>query len=108
MNEQNFFYWLQGYFEISKTPTLDIEQIDVIIEHIGLVKNGSSTICENLAKIEMLCELIKEDVENIEMIKKNADKIKNLVEKYFVKVTGKSKTLKPVPVPHYCSNRSIC
>lgn len=37
MNERDFFYWLQGFFEISETETLSKKQIQVIKDHMALV-----------------------------------------------------------------------
>jgi hypothetical protein len=37
MNSEHFIYWLQGFFELSGTATLNEEQVKVIKEHIALV-----------------------------------------------------------------------
>lgn len=38
MNERDFFYWLQGYFELSGNESaLTQEQVKVIKEHMALV-----------------------------------------------------------------------
>lgn len=37
MNERDFFYWLQGFFEISETKTLSKKQVQVIKDHMKLV-----------------------------------------------------------------------
>lgn len=39
MNETNFCYWLQGYFELNKSEELTIEQVKVIKEHLALAFN---------------------------------------------------------------------
>jgi hypothetical protein len=47
MNTENFAYWLQGFFEISKVETLTPEQIQEIKNHIELVKNEQNKVCMN-------------------------------------------------------------
>lgn len=37
MNSEHFIYWLQGFFELSGTETLNEEQVKVIKEHIAFV-----------------------------------------------------------------------
>ena len=37
MTTEQFTYWLQGFFELSGTTTLNEEQVKVIKEHIALV-----------------------------------------------------------------------
>lgn len=37
MTSRDFAYWLQGFFEISGSNILDVEQIDVIRNHLNLV-----------------------------------------------------------------------
>jgi len=37
MEAVNFCYWLQGYFELSKTSTLTTEQVDTIKNHLNMV-----------------------------------------------------------------------
>lgn len=37
MNERDFYYWLQGYFELSGSKTLDEEQVKMVKEHMALV-----------------------------------------------------------------------
>jgi hypothetical protein len=37
MTTEQFTYWLQGFFELSGTATLNEEQVKVIKEHIALV-----------------------------------------------------------------------
>lgn len=38
MTEQNFTYWLQGFFEIAKPESISTEQVAIIKNHINLVK----------------------------------------------------------------------
>jgi hypothetical protein len=37
MTSENFAYWLQGYFELSKTTTLDESQVQTIKNHLSMV-----------------------------------------------------------------------
>ena len=37
MNETEFCYWLNGYFEISGATELDPEQVKMVKEHLALV-----------------------------------------------------------------------
>ena len=37
MNERDFFYWLQGFFELSGATHLDEEQVKIVKEHMALV-----------------------------------------------------------------------
>lgn len=37
MNERDFFYWLQGFFELSGAAELNRQQVKVIKEHMSLV-----------------------------------------------------------------------
>jgi hypothetical protein len=37
MEERDFVYWLNGFFELSGATTLNEEQVKVIKEHIALV-----------------------------------------------------------------------
>lgn len=46
MNERDFFYWLQGYFELTDSNQLSEKQVQVIREHMALVakKETKSTV----------------------------------------------------------------
>ena len=37
MNSENFAYWLQGFFELSRTNELTPEQVQAIKNHLNLV-----------------------------------------------------------------------
>ena len=37
MTTENFFYWLQGFFELSGTTNLNTEQVQIIKDHMALV-----------------------------------------------------------------------
>ncbi|MFA6049684.1 MAG: hypothetical protein WC761_00535 [Candidatus Paceibacterota bacterium] len=37
MNERDFFYWLQGFFELSGSKELTEAQVDMIKRHMALV-----------------------------------------------------------------------
>lgn len=39
MTPENFCYWLQGYFELSKNYTLTSDQYRIIQDHLNLVFN---------------------------------------------------------------------
>lgn len=41
MTSTNFVYWLQGWFEIQSPGQITLEQIDIIKNHINLVKRYS-------------------------------------------------------------------
>lgn len=38
MNYENFCFWVQGYFELSKNETIDQNQLEMIINHLNLAK----------------------------------------------------------------------
>jgi len=38
MTEQNYAYWLQGFFEITKPESITAEQVIIMKNHIKLVK----------------------------------------------------------------------
>jgi len=44
MNETNFCYWLQGYFEITAHGNLSEAQINVIKEHLQTVFNKTTLL----------------------------------------------------------------
>lgn len=39
MNERDFCYWLQGYFELNGTRELSAKQVEIVREHLQLVLN---------------------------------------------------------------------
>lgn len=45
MNERDFAYWLQGFFELTDTDNLTKEQVAVIKQHLNLVFK-KETICK--------------------------------------------------------------
>lgn len=88
MQTTEFFYWLQGYFELSITPKiLNIEQCVIIRRHIALVfasKNKCSpddTI--RLAKIDTLLGITIDGDISSEIV---TDKIRKEVHAQFVHV----------------------
>ena len=88
MQITEFFYWLQGYFELSITPkVLTIEQCVIIRRHISLVfanKNKCSpddTI--RLAKIDTLLGITIDGDISSEIV---TDKIRKEVQAQFVHV----------------------
>lgn len=59
MNVENFFYWLQGAFEIADLKTICKEQAEMILRHILLVEeqtNGKPG--ERIIQIKTYCQLI--------------------------------------------------
>lgn len=57
MNETQFVYWLQGYFELSKDNNLTEEQVKVIKEHLQLVfaKVTRQTVPRTISMPERIC-----------------------------------------------------
>ena len=43
MNERDFAYWLQGFFELTDTDNLTKEQVAVIKQHLNLVFKKETT-----------------------------------------------------------------
>lgn len=43
MNELNFAYWLQGFFELSGSESLNEDQVKIIKEHLALVFKKETT-----------------------------------------------------------------
>jgi hypothetical protein len=43
MNELNFAYWLQGFFELTGAETLSEDQVKIIKEHLALVFKKETT-----------------------------------------------------------------
>ena len=39
MNERDFCYWLQGYFELNGAEELSAKQVEIVREHLQLVLN---------------------------------------------------------------------
>lgn len=37
MEQRDFIYWLNGFFELSKATTLDETQVEIIKDHLSLV-----------------------------------------------------------------------
>ena len=75
MNERDFAYWLQGFFEMTESETLTKEQVGMIKEHLELVfekKTGSK-------------EILKEEEENDNKTSlfKSPKKIDQLGEKLY-------------------------
>lgn len=56
MKPENFFYWLQGYFELSDKYQLSSSQVGCILRHIDLVRNtpGNEKLPERIVQIETL------------------------------------------------------
>ena len=45
MTAEQFTYWLQGFFELSGTTTLNEQQVKVVKDHIALVLNKVTPNC---------------------------------------------------------------
>ena len=43
MTAEQFTYWLQGFFELSRTTTLNEQQVKIVKDHIALVLNKVTT-----------------------------------------------------------------
>lgn len=58
MEAKSFAYWLQGYFELTKTEGLDKAQVEIIRNHLNMVfkhdidpKLGTKEHQDNLKKL---------------------------------------------------------
>lgn len=80
MTETNFFYWIQGYFELTKLVTLTSEQVNIIKDHVKITTDRT----ENIGKIDILCDLMLQDC-NYDL----SCRMKCVVESYFEKKTRK-------------------
>lgn len=79
MNPTNFFYWLQGYFELSGSDEpLTLDQASMIIAHANLVAESDRGV--PLVKIQLLAELIVTDPDLSEGF---TSKIQNLASETF-------------------------
>lgn len=61
MTPNEYFYWLQGYFEIFgvDVPPLTDHQIDTIVRHDRLVSAAGNGRGEQMIKIAVVLELMK-------------------------------------------------
>jgi hypothetical protein len=63
MDHDQFFYWLQGYFEISgTTEPLTAEQAQCIERHVSLVRAGLTAgqrLDERISVIETMAKLLR-------------------------------------------------
>lgn len=51
MNERDFFYWLQGYFELQESTTpLSARQVEIIKNHMALVAEKKTPYISPLKK----------------------------------------------------------
>lgn len=69
MSPENFAYWLQGYFEISKSEELTKEQVQEIKDHLKLV------FLKLTPSVTTQPESVKIDTTLWDSIKKQADNI---------------------------------
>jgi hypothetical protein len=66
MTDTEFFYWLQGYFELSATESpLSHSQADCIVRHAGLVRalaiERRYAMPERVTDVAVLARMITED-----------------------------------------------
>ena len=54
MNERDFCYWLQGFFELAEAEELNREQLKAIKEHLQLVFDKEASPYRILSKDEMV------------------------------------------------------
>lgn len=69
MNERNFAYWLQGFFELTDSNNLTEEQVIMIKEHLQLVFNKSTSNTNYLIKSalthdERISDVLESDSSN--------------------------------------------
>lgn len=68
MNSDEFCYWLQGYFEISKNvSSLDAAQLKVIKKHLALVFHNVTGTQEIESEEELLCSS-EEDLKQLDCL----------------------------------------
>lgn len=67
MTENEFFYWLQGYFELHNVLTagtpplvLTLAQAECIGRHAALVRTSGATPGKAFGRVEFLAELIQD------------------------------------------------
>lgn len=81
MNETDFFYWLQGYFEITATdgpPLISKARADVVKRHIALARASlrrGQQLGERVARIELLLDMVLDgaDVDTTRRIRVEVD-----------------------------------
>lgn len=90
MNEQNFLFWLLGYFEGSPSD-LNIKQIDLIYNRILQIPPPFSN--EKFIKIHLLCELSKDNkFKSVDALQKIKSIIYNSISNSKENVNKKSST----------------
>jgi hypothetical protein len=56
MTEENFVYWLQGFFELNEVKSIDEQQVKIIKEHLALVlKKDTLTSFVTFPNIQSSC-----------------------------------------------------
>ena len=77
MNERDFVYWLQGFFELTDSKKLTEAQVKMIKEHLALVLEKETPALDNSEEqhrqnlIDAQLEVIKPDSEKRKSPKKN-------------------------------------
>jgi len=61
MSEEQFVYWLQGFFEIQNPSTINEKQTEIIKDHLSLVFNK---ITPNRYNSEKELTLIEDNINN--------------------------------------------
>ena len=101
LTTDSFFYWLQGYFELSGDFHLDLQQITVVEDHMKLVEKGSPSGKYMYFKGLWDANLIQTPKED----KLDASFIRQFLGEYFTNVTKPANKEPPTPmlVPTYSS-----
>lgn len=74
MNNFNFCYWLQGYFELSESNSVPKETVSVIQEHLAIVQPKNGVFCSWL---EGYLDMVGVDAWSEEVTKKIRAKLSN-------------------------------
>lgn len=83
MNNRDFFYWLQGHFELGATHTyIDKRQADLIVRHAAMVQDR---VCERLIEVRTLARLLLNEPA-VEAAAMMTNDIQNIVSAEFVHV----------------------
>lgn len=100
MNERDFYYWLQGFFELSGAKELNKRQVKMIKEHMELVTNKvtETSVEEQSGQSESMPEQypFEEDIDKI--MRRISDVPSRKVSDY----PGRDKLLCNAGVDHVC------
>lgn len=78
MRESEFFYWLQGYFELGSPTALTIEQVECIRRHVHLVRLSAPT--EAMTSVIVILVLMSEGDMDLQ---RGTDKLRARVAAHF-------------------------